>query len=268
MRLLGNKLAILFLLFTMCGKPPLQLLWCIGIRESKHAKSVYMGDTLDLLKQVCRRWIWLPVLLIFCCSGAALRAQDNASAGFTADEVIQILQENPDLLGEAKTQIAAALQERGYPATERDISDDRLFSTIQSDDRVRKLLSDELLKRGFVPASAEQSPAQAAATTPSAVSPQKQPTSNTTAGAGDQPASMASGRKRASLVRRAGAPCKVSTHTEIFRHCTTSTRNHPQMITRWKDLARRSSATVLPPRTKSLSMCRLDPIMCLARAMI
>lgn len=195
MRLLGNKLAILFLLFTMCGKPPLQLLWRIGIRESKHAKSVYMGDTLDLLKQVCRRWIWLPVLLIFCCSGAALRAQDNASAGFTADEVIQILQENPDLLGEAKTQIAAALQERGYPATERDISDDRLFSTIQSDDRARKLLSDELLKRGFVPASAEQSPAQPAATTPSAVSPQKQPTSNTTAGAGDQPASMASGRK-------------------------------------------------------------------------
>src|SRR5579859_8087953 len=115
-----------------------------------------MGDTLDLLKQVGRQWIWLPAFLIFCCSGTALRAQDNANAGFAADEVIQILQENPDLLAEAKTQIAAALRERGYPVTERDISDDRLFSTIQSDDRARKLLSDELINRVFFPSSAKK----------------------------------------------------------------------------------------------------------------
>ncbi|HST78775.1 MAG TPA: hypothetical protein VLN58_09835, partial [Verrucomicrobiae bacterium] len=40
----------------------------------------------------------------------------------SADEIIQILQDNPDLLQEAKTQIVQQLQSRGYAVTERDIT--------------------------------------------------------------------------------------------------------------------------------------------------
>ncbi len=66
------------------------------------------------------------------------------------------------MLAEAKTEIVAALRDRGYSVTERDISDDRLFSTIRTDDRARQLLSDALVQRGYVPEAAQgqQQPAQ------------------------------------------------------------------------------------------------------------
>jgi protein involved in polysaccharide export with SLBB domain len=67
----------------------------------------------------------------------------------TADEIIQILQANPDVLAEAKAEIVNQLRERGYNVSERDITDDRLFSQIRTDDRVRQLASNELTKRGF-----------------------------------------------------------------------------------------------------------------------
>jgi protein involved in polysaccharide export with SLBB domain len=67
----------------------------------------------------------------------------------TADEIIQILQENPDVLAEAKTEIVTQLRERGYNVSEKDITDDRLFNQIRSDDRVRQIAADELAKRGF-----------------------------------------------------------------------------------------------------------------------
>jgi protein involved in polysaccharide export with SLBB domain len=76
-------------------------------------------------------------------------AQDN---DFSAEEIIQILQQNPDLLAEAKAEIVSQLRDRGYNVSERDITDDRLFSQIRSDDRVRQLAANELTKRGFGPA--------------------------------------------------------------------------------------------------------------------
>ncbi len=99
------------------------------------------------------RWSWRLAVLFFglVVSSPAFSQQNTA---FTADEIIQILQESPELLADAKTQIVAALRDRGYPVTERDITDDRLFSTIQTDDRARQLLSDELKKRGYVPEAA------------------------------------------------------------------------------------------------------------------
>jgi len=106
----------------------------------------------------CAALIFLSAMFLSVASGQQASQQ---APGFTADEIVQILQENPDLLAEAKTEIVAALRDRGYSVTERDISDDRLFSTIQTDDRARQLLSDGLLKRGFVPeAATEQTPAQ------------------------------------------------------------------------------------------------------------
>src|SRR5215831_19578672 len=93
------------------------------------------------------RFACLLALGIFCIvlTGKSF-AQDSE---LTADEIIQILQENPDVLAEAKTEIVNQLRDRGYNVSERDITDDRLFSQIRSDDRVRQLASDELTKRGF-----------------------------------------------------------------------------------------------------------------------
>jgi protein involved in polysaccharide export with SLBB domain len=76
-------------------------------------------------------------------------AQDSE---MSADEIIQILQENPDVLAEAKAEIASQLRDRGYNISEKDITDDRLFSQIRSDDRVRQLAANELAKRGIGPA--------------------------------------------------------------------------------------------------------------------
>ncbi|HZD93410.1 MAG TPA: SLBB domain-containing protein [Candidatus Sulfotelmatobacter sp.] len=73
-------------------------------------------------------------------------AQDTE---LSAEEIIQILQENPDVLAAAKSEIVAQLRDRGYNVSERDITDDRLFSQIRSDDRVRQIASDDLVKRGF-----------------------------------------------------------------------------------------------------------------------
>ncbi|HSK45409.1 MAG TPA: SLBB domain-containing protein [Candidatus Binatia bacterium] len=51
------------------------------------------------------------------------------------------------------------LRDRGYNVSERDITDDRLFSQIRSDDRVRQIAANELAKRGFGPAQqADQAP--------------------------------------------------------------------------------------------------------------
>ncbi|HEX5433864.1 MAG TPA: SLBB domain-containing protein [Candidatus Angelobacter sp.] len=75
----------------------------------------------------------------------------------SADEIIQILQQDPNLLAEAKTEIAQQLQDRGYAVTVNEITDDRLFTEIRSDDRVRQAMSDALEQQGYGP---EQTSAQ------------------------------------------------------------------------------------------------------------
>jgi protein involved in polysaccharide export with SLBB domain len=121
-------------------------------------------------------------------------AQDDSGV-MPADQIIQILQENPDVLADAKAQIVRELRDRGYAVTESEITDDRLFSEIRSDDRVRSVVSDELKKRGFgedntqqqeaplVPTPTPQKPAAA----PNAASPQPGTTQPATPG---QPASV------------------------------------------------------------------------------
>src|SRR3954468_24512099 len=92
---------------------------------------------------------FLLALVVFCIALAGKSfAQD---ADLSANEIIQILQENPDVLAEAKAEIVAQLRDRGYNVSERDITDDRLFNQIRSDDRVRQLAANELAKRGFGP---------------------------------------------------------------------------------------------------------------------
>ncbi|MGE5323788.1 MAG: SLBB domain-containing protein [Actinomycetota bacterium] len=90
------------------------------------------------------------VLALACLALARFsHAQQQPNQDLSADEIIQILQQNPDLLAEAKTEIAKQLQDRGYPVTVREITDDRLFSEIRSDDRVRHVMSDALKQHGY-----------------------------------------------------------------------------------------------------------------------
>ena len=92
-------------------------------------------------------------VLVF--SGRA-RAQDSAQdTELSAEEIIQILQENPDVLAEAKQEIVAQLRDRGYNVSVGDITDDRLFNQIRSDDRVRQIAGNFLTQRGFAPQQQE-----------------------------------------------------------------------------------------------------------------
>src|SRR5258708_21665263 len=84
--------------------------------------------------------------------------QQPQDDSLSADQVIEILQNNPEVLAEAKKEIVAGLRDRGYSVTEADITDDRLFSQIQGDDRVRLALSNELKPRSEEHTSELQSP--------------------------------------------------------------------------------------------------------------
>lgn len=104
-------------------------------------------------------------------------SQQQQDTDLPAEDIIQILQENPDLLADAKAQIVAQLRDRGYAVTEREISDDRLFSEIRSDDRVRHVMSDALKERGYgveqppSPAGQGQAPAAGAQPSPQPAQP-------------------------------------------------------------------------------------------------
>ncbi|HZS27039.1 MAG TPA: hypothetical protein VFB76_07395, partial [Candidatus Angelobacter sp.] len=99
----------------------------------------------------CRRVLLLASLVFSLMFAARLVAQQDQDTELSADQIVQILQENPDLLANAKSQIVAQLRNRGYDVSEKDVTDDRLFSEIRSDDRVRQMASDYLEGAGFGP---------------------------------------------------------------------------------------------------------------------
>jgi len=137
----------------------------------------FMGEILISLTSVVRS-SWLKAALVVLLTGAgsapalaAIQQQDQqqqpqqqqpsaAAQGqpqaqapqdseISAEEIIAVLQDDPQLLADAKAQIVSALRDRGYAVTEREITDDRLFGQIRTDDRVRHLMSEELKKRGY-----------------------------------------------------------------------------------------------------------------------
>src|SRR5215470_17860133 len=108
-----------------------------------------MTKTLKLRAGNCL-WHALWCAFVFFCAVLPVRAtQQEDPNPLPAEQIIQILQQNPDVLAEAKAQIVRALRDRGYAVTQADVTDDRLFSQIRSDDRVRAVVSDELKRRGF-----------------------------------------------------------------------------------------------------------------------
>jgi len=108
--------------------------------------------------------------------------QTQQDTDLSADDIIQILQDDPELLAEAKAQIVAQLRDRGYAVSEREITDERLFTEIRSDDRARIAMSNELKKRGFgVPQDNEQATEQQPSTGQKPQGQQKTPPGGATA---------------------------------------------------------------------------------------
>ncbi|MFP5230234.1 MAG: SLBB domain-containing protein [Acidobacteriota bacterium] len=87
----------------------------------------------------------------------------------SADQIISILQQNPDLNAELKTEVASRLQEQGVSADPNSISDQMLYGEISSSASLRASISEQLRARGYAPdgltsmssATADQSGAKA-----------------------------------------------------------------------------------------------------------
>jgi protein involved in polysaccharide export with SLBB domain len=71
-------------------------------------------------------------------------------AVLSSDQIIGILQDNPDLLAEFKSQLADRLQEQGAQINVDDISDQTLFNQISTSAPLRANITTVLVARGFV----------------------------------------------------------------------------------------------------------------------
>jgi protein involved in polysaccharide export with SLBB domain len=76
---------------------------------------------------------------------------DAPVAPLPADEIIQILEQNPDLLMEVKSQIADYLQQQGTQVNANDITDEMVYNQIQTSASVRANITIFLQARGYVP---------------------------------------------------------------------------------------------------------------------
>jgi len=75
----------------------------------------------------------------------------------SSDQIINILQQNPDLVVELKSQVADRLQEQGKQIDANDISDQMLYSQISSDASTRAGITTFLRAQGYVPDDGLQS---------------------------------------------------------------------------------------------------------------
>jgi protein involved in polysaccharide export with SLBB domain len=68
----------------------------------------------------------------------------------SADQIIRILQQNPDLVVELKSQAADRMQQQGTPIDPNDISDQMLYSQIEANADLRANITTFLRARGYV----------------------------------------------------------------------------------------------------------------------
>jgi protein involved in polysaccharide export with SLBB domain len=71
-------------------------------------------------------------------------------ATLSSNQIIHILQQNPDLVVELKSQVADRLQQQGTPIDANDISDQMLYSQIATNSDVRANITMFLRARGYV----------------------------------------------------------------------------------------------------------------------
>ena len=142
-----------------------------------------MRQTSAFRASICVRICLWCAAIFFCLflTGTAVGQEEDPNP-LPPDQIIQILQQNPELLADAKAQIVTTLRDRGYAVTQADVTDDRLFSEIRSDDRVRAVVSNELKKRGFgtdenqgQETTAPEKPPESKPPSPSAVVPKTVP---------------------------------------------------------------------------------------------
>ncbi len=82
---------------------------------------------------------------------------DAPVAPLPADQIIQILQQNPDLLMEVKNQVADYMQQQGTQVSASDITDEMLYNQIQTNASVRANITIFLQSRGYIPQGGLQS---------------------------------------------------------------------------------------------------------------
>jgi protein involved in polysaccharide export with SLBB domain len=82
------------------------------------------------------------------------RSTSSSSAAtpltLSADQIIRILQQNPDLVVELKSQAADRMQQQGTPIDPNDISDQMLYSQIEANADLRASITTFLRARGYV----------------------------------------------------------------------------------------------------------------------
>jgi protein involved in polysaccharide export with SLBB domain len=74
----------------------------------------------------------------------------SSPATLSSDQIIAILQENPDLLEEFKSQLADRFQQQGAQIDVNEISDEMLYNQISASAGLRANITTVLLARGFV----------------------------------------------------------------------------------------------------------------------
>lgn len=84
-------------------------------------------------------------------SSSLLSNLGRRNVPMSADQIVQILQGNPDLLVEVKNQVADYLQLQGTQLQANDISDEMLYNQISTNARVRSEISNFLEARGYAP---------------------------------------------------------------------------------------------------------------------
>src|SRR5580698_1642756 len=83
--------------------------------------------------------------------GGSLSAAGNGltPAALSSDQIISILQNNPDVLAEFKSELADRLQQQGAQIDVDDISDQTLFNQISASAPLRANITTVLVARGF-----------------------------------------------------------------------------------------------------------------------
>jgi protein involved in polysaccharide export with SLBB domain len=71
-------------------------------------------------------------------------------ASLSSDQIIRILQQNPDLVVELKSQVADRLQQQGTPIDANDISDEMFYNQIATNSDLRTSITMFLRARGYV----------------------------------------------------------------------------------------------------------------------
>jgi protein involved in polysaccharide export with SLBB domain len=84
-------------------------------------------------------------------SSSSLNAGSSAvSLRLSSDQIIQILEQSPDLVVEIKSQVADHLQQQGTPVDANDISDEMLYGQIATNADLRASITTFLRARGYV----------------------------------------------------------------------------------------------------------------------